>query len=397
MKRHVPAVALVAASLLVVSGCGGSSHSSASHTGTATAPTSTSISASTSTASTTSFTGGPVPPRTEATSVTFISPMNAFVLGTAPCRRPPCSVILHTRDRGRSWQGLPAPREAVSEFEGNGLWGLRFADSRHGYAYGNGFWQTADGGASWHQGGGPARTVLALAAVQDRELVAVAAQCLPGKSNCPDTLGLYHRAISSGSWTLVAATHSIPFAASIAVHGAQVWALVGNKLYVSTDGGASFTLNAQPCWPRHSRNGMPTSISDDGPHIYLLCTGPGAAGSIAKYVFRATGPGSGWTRAGSPPRGGGQEGLSAGSDSAVVIAAASGASWLYRSTDQGRSWRTVVTEDDGGAGWADLGFTTDTYGVVIHGPAIRDGGNDRRPGELLLTEDGGQNWHRVRF
>lgn len=78
--------------------------------------------------------------------------------------------------------------------------------------------------------------MLALGAVHDRELVAIAAQCLPGQSRCGDTLGLYRRPISSQAWTLVAATHTIPFEASIAVHGAAVWALAGNRLYVSRDG-----------------------------------------------------------------------------------------------------------------------------------------------------------------
>jgi hypothetical protein len=399
MKSHVPPLVLLVASLLAVSGCSGSSHSSTTHTTPARTATSTLTTPppTPSTRTSPASAGGPVPPGNKATSVTFISPALAFVLGTAPCQHAPCSVILRTRDRGGSWQGLPAPREAVSEFLGNGLWGLRFADARHGYAYGNGFWQTANGGASWQPGGGPARIVLALEAVQDRELVAIAARCLPGQSRCPDTLGLYRRPISSQAWTLVAAKHTIPFEASIAVHGAVVWALAGNRLYVSDDGGASFNLRPQPCWPSHPRNGMPSLVTDDGAHIYLLCTGSGGAGSVDKFVFRVGRSESQWTRVGSPPRGGGPEGLSAGSDRAVVIAAASGASELYRSTDAGRSWQTVLTENDGGAGWADLGFTTPSYGVVVHGPAVSNGANDGRPGQLLLTDDGGRTWQRVSF
>lgn len=306
-------------------------------------------------------------------------------------------MILRTRDRGRSWHGLPAPREGVGQFLGKGLWGLRFADSRHGYAFGNGFWQTNDGGASWHRGGGPARLVEAFAAVQDRELVAVGAQCLPGQRNCRGTLRVYRRPVSSRSWTVVAVTRSAPFEASIAVHGGEVWVLAGSRLYVSSDGGSSFALTPQPCWPGHPRNGMPTSITDDGRRAYLLCTGGAGAGSVAKYVFRTRAERSRWKRIGAPPLPGGPQGLSAGSDRAVVIAASSGASELYRSADGGNTWRTALMEPDGGAGWADLGFTTATDGVVVHGPAIRDGGRDGRPGQLLLTDDGGRTWRRVAF
>jgi photosystem II stability/assembly factor-like uncharacterized protein len=52
---------------------------------------------------------------------------------------------------------------------------------------------------------------------------------------------------------------------------------------------------------------------------------------------------------------------------------------------------------DGGTGWADLGFTTATEGVVVYGPANSDGNATQRPGQLLLTDDAGASWHRVRF
>jgi photosystem II stability/assembly factor-like uncharacterized protein len=100
---------------------------------------------------------------------------------------------------------------------------------------------------------------------------------------------------------------------------------------------------------------------------------------------------------GRPPLAGDGGELSAGSDRALIIATASGASLLYRSTDGGRRWTTTLTEDDGGAGWADLGFTTATDGVVVHGPADDSGGTGGRPGELLLTEDGGRRWRTASF
>lgn len=305
-------------------------------------------------------------------------------------------MILRTRDRGRSWQGLPAPLESVSEFEGNGLWGLRFGDAHHGYAFGQGLWQTSNGGASWQHGPAPARTVLALEAVQDSELVAVAAPCLPGQSRCADGLTLYHRPISSGNWTAVAGVRTYSFQASIAVHGVVVWVLAGTSLYVSTNGGASFASHSQPCKPRSSY-ATPTAVTDDGPRTYVVCSGEGAVGSVAKYVYRATGTESSWTPTGRAPFPGNPGDISAGSDSAIVLSAASGASWLYRGTDGGQRWKTVLTEDDGGVGWGDLGFTTSTDGVIIHGPAIPYGTNNDRPGELLLTDDGGQTWQRVHF
>jgi photosystem II stability/assembly factor-like uncharacterized protein len=57
----------------------------------------------------------------------------------------------------------------------------------------------------------------------------------------------------------------------------------------------------------------------------------------------------------------------------------------------------VYQQDDGGAGWADLGFTTATDGVVVRGPADSDGNSTQRPGQLLLTGDAGASWYQVRF
>jgi photosystem II stability/assembly factor-like uncharacterized protein len=364
---------------LAIGGCGGGGHAASAGA----APTTIAAASR----------GGPVPPRTRATSVTFISPDSAFVLGTAPCGHPPCSVILRTRDRGRSWRGLPAPREAVGQFAQRGLWGLRFADARNGYAYGKGFWETADGGRSWQRRAGPAPIVLALEAVQARELVAVSASCLPGQTSCRRGLRLYTRPVSSGTWTVAAKTRTYSTDASIAVHGPAVTAVVGTRLYASRDGGRTFARERAPCAAPGISYG--TAVADDGAHAYLVCSGLGGAGSITKYVFR--GRGSSWARVGSPPTPGAEQGLSAGSDGAVVVAATGGASWLYRSSDGGDTWRTVVTENDGGQGWADLGFTTRRDGVVIHGPAMRDRTGGGWPGRLLLTDDAGRTWHRVRF
>lgn len=344
--------------------------------------------------------GGPVPPKTSATSVTFVSTQTAFVLGTAPCPHKPCSAILHTTNRGSSWVGLPAPLEGVSYPGGPGLWGLRFADPNHGYAFGDGLWQTSNGAASWTHATAPGRLVDTLEAVQDRELVAVTSSCGPTSMNCTNSLSLYHRPIIGGSWQRIL-TVGPPgaYGAYIDVHHNVVWVLMAGKLFVSTDGGLTFKSHGVPCNVHATGNtfGSPDSIADDGSHTYLLCTGEAAAGHTIKTVYRTTGTSSGWTQTGQPPTGGDGGTLAAGSDQAIVIASSSGASMLYRSTDGGHDWNSPLSYGDGGLGWADLGFTTATDGVVIHGPANTDGGSADFPGQLLLTDDGGHTWHAVSF
>ena len=62
--------------------------------------------------------------------VTFVSPDEAFVLGTAPCAHTPCTSIVRTLNRGASWRGLPAPVVPLSQPENgpaSAVWGIRFA------------------------------------------------------------------------------------------------------------------------------------------------------------------------------------------------------------------------------------------------------------------------------
>jgi hypothetical protein len=340
---------------------------------------------------------GPVPAGTTAASVTFVSPTEAFVLGTAACAHHPCTAILKTTDRGGSWKGLPAPLQGISVPGENGLWGLRFADANHGYAYGDGLWETSDGAASWHRAPVPG-IVQALEAVNDRELVAVIARCADGSPGCASRLTLYHRPVAGGSWQRLATTGPNAFDAAIAVHHAAVWVLFGRRLFVSTDGGSSFHAHSLPCLDNaKTSDRTPVSLADTGTHTYLLCIGEGFTGHTTKQLFRITGTGSDWTLVGRPPALGDGGELAAGSDGAIVIASSSGVSLLYRSTDGGRHWKTVIRDDDGGEGWRDLGFTTAGDGVVIHGPAVRDGGSSEFPGQLLLTENGGASWQVEHF
>jgi photosystem II stability/assembly factor-like uncharacterized protein len=332
--------------------------------------------------------GGPVPADAAPASVSFASSRTAFVLGTARCGKAPCTMILRTDDRGRSWRSLSAPTEAVSSPGGNGLSGLRFADARRGYAFGAGLWATSNGAASWEPMHMPGRMVLALATVRDRALVAVTSACR--SIGCAKGVALYERPIGAGAWKRFAVntTMGTAFDDAIAVHGDVVWVLAGYDLYVSADGGRTFRPHSQPCHPPHGVGiPAPGTITDDGLHTYLLCLGSGYAGGVEKFLYRTSGATSGWTMVSEPPSPGGPMGFAAGSDKAIVIAAVSGASWLYRSTDGGKRWNTVLSYGDGGAGWSDLGFTSALDGAVIHAPAPRTS-----VGQLLLTSDGGRTW-----
>lgn len=341
--------------------------------------------------------GGPVPAHSSATSITFVSTQTAYVLGTAPCAHPPCSEILRTLNRGDAWTGLAAPRERVSRPNGGGLWGLRFASARHGFAFGKGLWETTNGAASWRHATAPAPFVADLEVTPGGELVALAAQCQFAGARCSALLTIYRRSLNLGSWHAVAATTGVAFDESIAVHRRTAWIGAGTQLWLSTDGGRTFRLHPQPCAKKADSLPALTSVADAGAHTYLLCTGQGFLSHTVKFVYQTSGTGSRWKLVSKPPTPGDAGLLGAGSDQAIVIATASAASWLYLSRDSGRNWTTPLSFGDGGEGWGDLGFTTANDGVVIHGPARTDGGSVDFPGQVELTSDGGKTWQSSTF
>jgi hypothetical protein len=72
------------------------------------------------------------------------------------------------------------------------------------------------------------------------------------------------------------------------------------------------------------------------------------------------------------------------------VAASSGATGIDASFDGGRTWTGTLSIGDGGLGLSDLGFTTATQGVVIHGQTTYP-----QSLQLLMTRDGGHEWDPV--
>jgi hypothetical protein len=117
----------------------------------ATVPTTTPTPATT-TFPTTGPPGGPVPMGFTPVSVTFVSAHTGWVMGTAPCARPPCTSVVRTIDGGQTWAGIPAPRTALASDGANaGVSYLRFANLADGWAFGTQVWVTHDGGAHWNE------------------------------------------------------------------------------------------------------------------------------------------------------------------------------------------------------------------------------------------------------
>ncbi len=330
-----------------------------------------------------------------ATSVTFVSTEEAFVLGTTACAHAPCTAIAATQDRGGKWAELPAPAVPLGDPLANSgqaaVWGIRFADPELGFVFGNGLWVTTDGGKQWTATASPGGSIVDLEVI-DGQVLALSYPC-SAQSDCGQTGTLYRRALSGGPWSAVT---RVSGARVIATQARVAAVLDLSDVVVTGDGGLTFAVRATPCAGSGSA-GSAVAVTGPG-SLALLCAGGAAMGSVQKTVYVSDDLGVTWAKAGSPPLGGDPWGISAGTPAQLTVAALSGATWLYYSADGGVRWSIAYRAPvDGGVEFNDLGFTTTADGVAVLGPVYYDRNPEGMPGQLLLTSDGGASWATVRF
>jgi hypothetical protein len=393
MRSTLWSLAASAGTLFLLSaivGCG----SARTSAGAGTTPAAPGAAANPPAASASAPSAGPVPTGFAAASVTFVSADETFVLGTAPCPGSPCTLIADSLDRGQTWQRLPAPAVALSQPGGTGAWGVRFASAEHGFVFGHGLWETTDGGGHWSRAAAPGGSIFSLAIVHG-QVLALTASCSESEG-CTGPGTLQRRPLAGGSWQLVGhatVTSLWPDPTDdIATQAGIAAVLDGNSVVVTTNGGLSTARHGTPC----TMPGVaePTSVAVIAPTgLALLCNGQGAMGHTDKTVYVSSDLGATWVKAGTPFSSGDGGIVAAAGPAQIVVATASAASWLYYSGDRAAHWQGAVTRDDGGQGWADLGFTTAVDGVVIEGTALTSG----RAGKLLFTGNGGQTWQPVTF
>lgn len=359
----------------------------------------------------------PSPPGTPATaavptgfrpgSVTFVSSTTGFVIGVDPsCPAGTCVALARTTDRGSSWEALPAPTAgyaargtAASASAAALVSEVRFADEMDGWIYGPSLFATHDGGASWKEIdlGGPVVALETSGGYVD----AVVSPC-SGAGECTGPMAIYQAPSSGGAFTKVLSGPTVSSGAGdepdLSLHAPVGFANLASagqgSLYATSglsSGAGGWKPFPDPCASTTNAHFGPVGfVATNTTDLWTLCGGSAGAGSEAKTVMKTTNGVS--VVAGSPPAGGDAEGLAATASGTLVVAAASGASELYLSTDGGALWTTAETYDDGGVGFNDLGFTTATQGVVIHG---LPGPPGNFSSQLLMTFDGGSSWNVV--
>jgi len=217
-----------------------------------------------------------------------------------------------------------------------------------------------------------------------------------------DTYGsvvLFSTEVSKDSWAAVGnvATGSAGYPGEISVAEGDIWAMlypgvvsqdhgveVHSLLYHSTDG-LTWHSSLLPC-PTSTVASVAAATSS---RVFIVCSGGVAAGSQLKTAYLSIDGGASYKRVGDPPFAGDFDEVAA-SPVAFSVGAASGATYIYTTFNEGRDWATTSLPQPGGLPLSDLGFITPTQGVVIFGvPAYPQWL------QLLMTRDGGHSWATI--
>ncbi|HKN50575.1 MAG TPA: hypothetical protein VJ010_10155 [Actinomycetota bacterium] len=323
-------------------------------------------------------TGSPVAGPPDATLPAGFSPVSitrtslrvGWALGTSVCGTEVCTALARTRDGGATWHSVPVPAD-VETPSPNGISRVRFANASDGWLFGPQVWATHDGGTSWRPVaplGGP---VISLEAADGRAWGLV--ESAEGVSATVEAAP-----VDTDDWKPVGRAAA---AIGITLHGKVGYAVAPD--------GALVALEPEPAGIEERGVPCPAATvaaiaAPSDTEVAVVCAADPGAGSSTKTLLLSHDGGRTWSTAGVAPRGGQTSGLAAASTHTFVVAAASAASYLYRTTDAGKTWKTVFTDTGGGSPLKDLGFTDSTHGVVVLG-AFPDA-------KLFVSSDAGGTW-----
>ena len=335
--------------------------------------------------------GGPVPHGFTPTSVTFASTTEAWVLGTAPCSSSPCTSIVRTRDGGRTWAGIPAPRTTLGQPDSGrngGVSVLRFADASDGWAGVGELWATHDGGAHWAKQSLPGAVgVVGHIESGGGRVYALTDGCASqGSSHCVQSVQLYSSPVGRDSWTRVATLPATGGNAGLVVQGPNWYVSTTQSIRHGHGTTVSGTLPT-PCPADGEFRARAELAVASSRYLDAACQSQGGAGSATYQLFGTSDGGAHWSKAGPAHReDSGFGGIADNTKGVLLLSVASGRSSVLRTTNDGGTLHAALNVNSGGIQWADLGFTTPTQAVVV----LLDKA-------LYLSHDSGATFSAVRF
>ena len=345
-------------------------------------------------------TGTAVPTDFKPVSATAISATTAWVLGTAACAGKRCPAVVQTTDGFASFTALSAPEATIdTQFDSNDpatVRELRFGDINTGYAFGPGLFSTHDGGKNWHELTVNGR--VSDLAISGGFTYLVVDPCPASSTDCSLAGSLRRAPLDSDTFTQVLSTPAAT-GGTLTLHGrtgylatqaAQAPANGDSTVLYATTDGDKWSRVADPCavLPNNAY-ALDTVSAVDATYTFALCSGEGGGGQTKKAVVASDDTGKTWVKVGEPPPAGDGGDLEAASRRTLVIASTSAASYLYRSSDGGRTWTSPEQYGDGGEGFGDIGFTTPSQAFALRGVVPQSAPT------LIVTTDAGETWRTV--
>ena len=344
------------------------------------------------------WSGGPgasVPAGFEANSVTWLSAQRGWVLGAAACGKNACAEVIGTTDAAMTWRLIGTVGAPIAEFGGRpGITEIRFATPAVGWAFGTYLFRTSTGGKFWARvpipGGG--KQVLALAA-GPTQTYAVVTGCAWGAGICPRPLSFWRIPTGGrGGWARIPLRLPPNDGADVAVFGATVYVLDEqlqfgrpDLFYASTDG-RHFTARPAPC--NHAKDlALIQAVPMSADRVAMLCDGTPGFSKAVKTVYVSADTGKTDTYAGQMGLFGIQAQLAASPSGNLAVASTSNGSFIYINDTHKQAWTMVEGIGDGGAGWNDITYVTNSQAWVVYRPADSSG-----TGQLWATHDAGLHW-----
>ncbi len=433
------AAVVVIASLVAYSQLRNTGSTTSATASTAASATTTSAANSSTTAATTNTTSavqagfGAVPASFSPSSASFISNSDGFVLGGIPCNSSAtkyCAVLAVTTNTGASWTANPLsgiPLTTRGFFASNTTAGttsgaaeIRFANASVGYAFDPGLYVTSNGGASFSPVSVPGISGIGTTeAVTSLEIANgnVTATVAPHQGPSPTTSGnaeliSANIAVSPSSFSIVTAPAQLSYEAIYFQNSAgqliTIPQAAAPSAYYAAPGSTAWQGITPPCVSSHLGNGsifaigslFATEASAPSDGIAMGCTLGVAAGSSQKEIDISSNTGASWEVLPSPPLGGDMSAVAAGSANNISVAAESGASFIYSTSNAGKTWTTFSFPNNplgtGGVPIFDLGYTNPTQAFAILGwPGSAVSG--QLQSSFYLTTNAGSTWTQIAF